>query len=360
MTDVDILLPRKNFDVQIKESFSEGITGIFGPNGSGKTSLLHCISGLARPAKGKISIEGNVVFVADKGIHVPVEKRSIGYVFQEGRLFPHMNVEKNLLYGVKKHVISKITFDEVVELLNLRHLLKSKPAQISGGERQRTALGRSLLSTPNILLLDEPFSAVDTHLRSQIIPFIIRIQQKVKIPILVVSHDLPDLLKLTNTLFLIRDGQCIGHGEYYNLLKNRDVSELFGDCTLVNTLDMEVKQNTEQNGLTLLEYKKGEKTVLVKCEKSKENYEVGSRIKIFIHADDIALSGEFINGISIQNQLQGEVTDLIERGSTLLCVADVGFRLVVEITAESQKRLKISKGSTIWCLFKSVAIDVVG
>ena len=360
MTEVDIVLPRKNFDITIKETFSEGITGIFGPSGSGKTSLLHAISGLARPVSGRISIEGNVLFDHINNTNVPVEKRNIGYVFQEGRLFPHMSVEKNLQYGVKKHKTSKIGFDEVVDLLNLKHLLNSKPSQISGGERQRTALGRSLLSSPDILLLDEPFSAVDMNLRSQILPFIMQIQRKVKIPILVVSHDLPDLLKLTNTLCIIKNGRCIGHGDYHHLLKNREVSQIFGNEAIVNSVEMTVIENTQKNGLTFLEYHDNNQRVIVKCEKSKELYKTGRKIKFFINADDIALSRRFMPDLTIQNQLEGTVTDLIERGTTLLCIINVGFKLVVEITAESQKRLKISEGSKVWCLFKSVAIDVLG
>ena len=171
MTEVDIILPRKNFELSICEQFSDGITGIFGPSGSGKTSLLHTISGLETPKKGRLVVNNRVLFDSGKGINLPVEKRNIGYVFQEGRLFPHMTVEKNLLYGLKKNGNSNVGFDEVIDLLNLGHLLKSKPSQISGGERQRTALGRSLLSSPEILLLDEPFSAVDTRLRKQILPF---------------------------------------------------------------------------------------------------------------------------------------------------------------------------------------------
>lgn len=360
MTEVDITLPRKNFDIRIKASFSNGITGVFGPSGSGKTSLMHVVSGLEKPTSGKVSIGDHVVFDAKKGTHVPVEKRNIGYVFQEGRLFPHMSVEKNLLYGVKKQRKSKVVFNEVVDLLNLKHLLKSKPSHISGGERQRTALGRTLLSSPDILLLDEPFSAVDINLRNQILPFIIRIQKKVKIPILVVSHDLPDLLKLTNTLFLIKNGQCIGHGEYYDLLKNKKVSELLGNSEHVNSIDMTVIQNTKNNGLTLLGYPNKKRKIVVRCERSKEEYLVGRKIKIFINADDIALSREYLTGITIQNQIEGVVTDIINRGPTLLCIIDVGFRLVVEITAESQKRLDILEGTKVWSMFKSVAIDVVG
>lgn len=240
MIEVDITLPRKNFNVVIHERFSDGITGIFGPSGSGKTSLLKAISGLALPKFGNISIGNRTIFNSEKKINLQVDKRNIGYVFQEGRLFPHMSVEKNLLYGMKKHTDRKVNFNEVVELLNLRHLLKSKPSQISGGERQRTALGRSLLSSPDLLLLDEPFSAVDARLRNQILPFIIKIQQKVEIPILVVSHDLSDLLKLTNTLCIIEEGRCKGHGEYYDLLKLESVSEIFGSDSTVNSVSTKV------------------------------------------------------------------------------------------------------------------------
>ncbi len=360
MINVDISLPRKNFDVSICESFSSGITGIFGPSGSGKTSLLHAIAGLAHPKEGSISIGQHTVFDSQKHIHIPVEKRNIGYVFQEGRLFPHMSVEKNLMYGIKKNGHNKVNFDEVVELLNLGHILKSKPSQISGGERQRTALGRSLLSSPDILLLDEPFSAVDTNLRKQILPFILRIQQKVKVPTLVVSHDIPDLLKLTSTLCIIKNGQCIGHGEYYDLLKNKTISEIFGTSALVNSVETTVMHATPENGLTILSWKKDDREVLIKCEKSKDLYQEGQLIKVFINADDIALSEEKLDNVSIQNQIRGTVTDAIEHGATLLCIVDVGFKLVVEITTDSQKRMSIQIGSKVWCLFKSVAIDVAG
>ncbi len=361
MTEVNIKLPRKNFDVIISESFSDGITGIFGPSGSGKTSLLHSISGLATPESGCIKIGDRVVFDSEKKINIPVNKRNIGYVFQEGRLFPHMTVEKNLLYGLKKTAHKKVSFNEVVELLNLGHLLKSKPAQISGGERQRTALGRSLLSSPDILLLDEPFSAVDMSLRNQILPFIIKIQQKVQVPILVVSHDLPDILKLTSTLFVIKGGACLGHGEYYNLLKVKGISDIFGAGTIVNSIDMTVLNTNPNSGLTMLGWRDHKDSeVLISCEKSKTNYIEGQKIKIFINADDIALSTEKSNTISIQNQVYGSISEIISKGSTLLCIIDAGFKLVVEITAESQRRMGIYKGSNIWCLFKSVAIDVAG
>ena len=360
MTEVNIFLPRKTLDVSIQESFSEGITGIYGPSGSGKTSLLQAIAGLAKPQKGNISIEGKMVFDSGNKTNIPVEKRNIGYVFQEGRLFPHMSVLKNLTYGLKRNGINDVQLNEVIGMLNLEHLLQSKPSQISGGERQRTALGRSLLSSPDILLLDEPFSAVDTYLRKQILPFLIRIQKSVSIPILVVSHDLPDLLKLTHTLFVMQNGKCVGHGDYFELLKSKKVAAIFGTNKLVNALDMHVFRSSPETGLTLLRWKDDKRELVIKGEKSTMAYTKGQRLKVFIDADDIALSTERIGNVTIQNQIEGVIEELIDHQDSVLCVVNAGFKLLVEITTESQRRLGLKKGKWVWCLFKSVAIDVVG
>lgn len=360
MIEVDITLKRNKFNVSIQETFDKGITGIYGPSGSGKTSLLHCISGLSRPQKGEINIQGRTIFSSSKKINIPIEKRNIGYVLQEGRLFPHMTVERNLLYGFKKNSANKLSFSEIVDMLNLEHLLKSKPTSISGGERQRTALGRTLLSSPEILLLDEPFSAVDTQLRNQILPFLLKIHNTVHIPILVVSHDLPDLLKLSNRICIIREGKCIGHDDYHQLLKTKDTQAILGSGAIVNSVSMWVSKVNLLNGLTILSSEKRENHIRVLCERSKAAYIVGQKLKIFISSDDIALSVKKLEGVTIQNQLEGVITHIIDRKITSLCIVDVGFRLVVEITAESLKRMEIIIGSKVWCLFKSVAIDVAG
>ncbi len=360
MVEVDFKLERDNFDVRIKERFDAGITGVFGPSGSGKTSLLQSISGLALPDEGLIKINGKVVFDSKSRFNIPVRERKIGYVFQEGRLFPHMTIEKNLRYGMKHYGSKYLTFEQVVEMLNLKHLLKSKPTMVSGGERQRTALGRALLSAPEILLLDEPFSAVDVRLRGQILPFLMKIHRKVNIPILVVSHDLPDLLKLTDRLCLIKEGRCIGHADYHDLLKSSSAMEMFGKDSILNSVTMTVRDIDPEKGLTVLSVGGDENSVKVKCEKSQHIYKQGEEIKLFISSEDIALSKDKLKEVTIQNQLRGSITDVINRGATSLCMVDVGFDLVVEITDESRKRMHIEKGSEVWCLFKSVAIDVAG
>ena len=359
MIQLDIQLKRDNFDVVVNETFGMGITGIFGPSGSGKTSLLNAICGLAKPESGTISVNGKKVFSIGEKINVPVEKRKIGYVFQEGRLFPHLSVEKNLRYGMKADLQDGF-FNKIVSLLNLGHLLKSKPAKISGGERQRTALGRALLSSPELLLLDEPFSALDANLRQQILPFLLKIHQSINIPILVVSHDITDLLKLTNRICLMQSGRVIGHDDYHQLIRKAELQHIFSRHSLINAITMTVARVDPENGITTLGYGESHNWIKVVVEKSRLNYSKGDQIKIFIPSDDIALSAHRLPNVTIQNQLDGVIRDIINRGNVRLCIVDVGFPLLVEITAESLKRMDIEIGYPVWCLFKSVAIDVAG
>jgi len=358
MVDVDIVLKRDRFDLRIKEMFSLGITGIYGPSGSGKTSLLKAIAGLERPNEGRINFGGKPVFCTERKINLSVAERHIGYVFQEGRLFPHMTVENNLRYGYDP-TAGGLSFYEVVELLQLSHILKRKPAKISGGERQRTALGRSLLSSPDLLLLDEPFSALDLHLRNQILPFLYKINQTVNIPILVVSHDIGDLLKLSDKLFIIREGRCLGHGPYTSLLRSSEVRELLGTNVLLNTMEMMVTKVDYDAGMVILADASSQFQVNAVYNKKRHQLMTGHRIKLFVRADDIALSGHFVDGISIQNQLKGQIKEIVNGSNVNLCIVDIGITIVVEVTAEAIKQLHLQVGSAVWCLFKSVSIDFV-
>jgi molybdate transport system ATP-binding protein len=358
MLSVNFKLKRKNFDIAINETFNYGITGIFGPSGSGKTSLMNAISGLAKPQKGEIKIGEHTLFNSAFKLNMPVERRNIGYVFQEGRLFPHMTVEQNLKYGMKKNSRNKLSFYEVVDLLNLADLLNSKPANISGGEKQRTAVGRSLLSSPELLLLDEPFSAMDMDLRSQIIPFLFKIQKRINIPILVVSHDMTDLLKLTSRLCIIKDGKCIGHDDYYNLLRQQEIRNIINTQSLVNSLKLKVNSVDSLDGLLTLSINDAKNTVKIICRHSYQSYKTGEELNVFIQPDDIALSKSRLENVTIQNQLEGKISDIYEYNNSMLCIVDIGLPLMVQITAESLKRMKINIGSKVWCLFKSVAIDI--
>lgn len=359
MISLDITLPRKNFDLVIKEEFSSGITGIYGPSGSGKTSFFQAIAGLIKPTKGRILINYRSVFDTDRKINTSVAERRIGYVFQEGRLFPHLSVEKNLLYGYKKKENNLITYREVVRLLNLGQLLQSKPSQISGGERQRTALGRALLSSPEVLLLDEPFSALDAQLRNQILPFLYRIHQEVKIPILVVSHDISDLLKITDRLLILKEGRCIGHGKYTDLLRATALRRIIGTNTLVNTLEMQIKEADDRRGILTLRHEKMNQELKAAFNREQVKCLSDSIVKLFVRSDDITLSNSYVEDISVGNQIKGELMEIYNGSHINICIVDVGIPLSVEITSESVKRMKLAVGKPVWCLFKSVAVDLV-
>ena len=191
----DIKLQRKNFFLNVSAEINDGITGVYGPSGHGKTSLLHSIAGLINPNSGFIEINGNSVFDSKRNINVSVKNRKIGYVFQDIRLFPHLSIQQNLKYSLSASVINGVNFGEVVAILNIENLLEKKPSECSGGEKQRVAIGRALLSGAQILIMDEPFSAVDVNLRKNIIPYLIEINRRFKIPMLIVSHDLPRFIK---------------------------------------------------------------------------------------------------------------------------------------------------------------------
>lgn len=356
MVSMDYQLDRGHFKTRIKATFPLGITGIYGPSGSGKTTLLNVIAGLVQPDSGCIQIGNHLVFDSEKRVHVPVSKRNVGYVFQEGRLFPHLSVEQNLKYGVKPAKSSLIPFTEVIDLLNIQHLVTAKPDQLSGGEKQRVAIGRALLSSPDILLLDEPFSALDTQLRDQILPFIDQVQQRIAIPILVVSHDLSELLKLSANLFCLQNGHCMGHGRFIDLIQQPETHGVFGNRPLINCIEMHPVLADKEEGLTTLKWQDGDKVVCVKCRRTSVDGRVP--VRIYLNADDISLSLQQVEKVTTQNQLPGKVAQLISRDNTIICIVDVGFPLIVEITHDSQKRLNIEVGTSLWCMFKSVAIGL--
>jgi molybdate transport system ATP-binding protein len=194
---------------------SEGrVTGLFGASGSGKTSLVNMIAGLLRPDRGTISLDGDVLDDTDEAIHVPAYRRHIGYVFQDARLFPHLSVRANLDYGRR---MNGLAFDHaqltrITELLDIGHLLDRRPGKLSGGERQRVALGRALLARPKLLLLDEPLGALDESRRAEILPYLIRMRDEARIPMVFVSHDAAEMRQLATQIVVLRQGRVSSFG----------------------------------------------------------------------------------------------------------------------------------------------------
>jgi molybdate transport system ATP-binding protein len=201
---------------------------VFGPSGAGKTSIINMVAGLVKPDDGYIKVNGRTVFDAAKGIHLPPEQRGFGYVFQDGRLFPHLSVRSNLTYGMKLVLAAKRTigFDEVVELLGIAHLLKRRVPNLSGGEKQRVAIGRALLTSPSLLLMDEPLASLDEARKAEVLPFIERLSSGLSIPILYVSHSLNEILNLADTLVMLDSGRVSSVGRVEDMVNQSEFTVL--------------------------------------------------------------------------------------------------------------------------------------
>jgi molybdate transport system ATP-binding protein len=203
-------------DFTLKAAFtSEGrVTGLFGASGAGKTSLVNMIAGLLRPDRGIIALDDEILDDTTKGLHVPPHRRRIGYVFQDARLFPHMNVAQNLDYGRRMNGIAADPAQQkrVTDLLDIGHLLDRRPGKLSGGERQRVALGRALLSKPRLLLLDEPLGSLDEGRKIEILPYLVRLRDEANVPMVYVSHDVAELRQLATQIVVLKQGRVTSFG----------------------------------------------------------------------------------------------------------------------------------------------------
>lgn len=214
---LDVHVKRRQGDFTVDAAFSvteKGVTALFGPSGVGKTSIVNMIAGLSRPDDGRIALSGQVLFDAAEDIDVPPEARGIGYIFQDGRLFPHLTVRSNLVYGMKRLPVSKrfIRLDRVVDLLGIGHLLNRRPAKLSGGEKQRVAIGRAFLCSPALLLMDEPLASLDASRKEEVLPFISKLCRTFSIPILYVSHSLSEIFRLADQVVILENGRVDAAG----------------------------------------------------------------------------------------------------------------------------------------------------
>jgi molybdate transport system ATP-binding protein len=215
------------FKVNVRFEAVGGATALFGPSGSGKTSLVNMIAGLLKPDRGVIKLDDTVLFDADRNIDVPPHKRRLGYVFQEGRLFPHLSVRQNLDYGrrMNRQPHDQDEFDRIAALLDIGQLLDRRPSRLSGGERQRVAVGRALLMRPRLLLLDEPLASLDARHKLEILPYLVRLRDEAKVPVVYVSHMPAEVRRIATDVVLLDDGRVVATGGL-DLLKDADMDLL--------------------------------------------------------------------------------------------------------------------------------------
>ncbi|CCK82453.1 MULTISPECIES: molybdenum ABC transporter ATP-binding protein [Desulfobacula] len=237
MIDINLAKQYKEFEIKVRYSCPDiGITALLGRSGSGKTSVINMIAGLTRPDNGHIIINDRCVYDSGKKIHIAPEKRRFGYVFQEGRLFPHLSVMSNLTYGMKLVPVDEryIEIDQVVDLLDLSSLLNRRPAKLSGGEKQRVAMGRALLTSPYLLLMDEPLASLDEARKNEVLPFIKRLSTNLSIPVLYVTHSMDEILMIAKKILVLSHGSLKAAGKTRDILSMDYFQEITGAMALKN------------------------------------------------------------------------------------------------------------------------------
>ncbi len=335
-----------------------GITALFGRSGAGKTTILGLIAGLSRPSSGRIVIGGRVLFDSQSGIDLPTHRRSVGYVFQEGRLLPHLTVRQNLMYGSffaarQGSATGRTRLEPVANLLGISELLGRYPATLSGGEKQRVAIGRALLAEPLVLLLDEPLASLDAPRKAEILYYIERLREELGVPIVYVSHSLDEVVRLADSLVLLSDGRVLGSGPLRDMMGRMELRPYLGRHEGGAVIEARVATQDLESGLARLEFAGG---VL---EVPDVEALVGERLRIRVRARDVSIALSRPAGVSIRNVLAGTVLALsAEEGPSLDVELEVGGALLIaRITKKSAAELALAPGKPVFALVKSVSID---
>ncbi len=335
---------------------SQGVLALFGRSGAGKTTLVNMLAGLLRPDSGRISIAGRTLFDSAAGIDLPPERRRIGYVFQEGRLFPHLDVRANLLYGHRRIPAEdrRIRLPEILQLLGIGHLLGRRPANLSGGEKQRVAIGRALLTNPRLLLLDEPLAALDAERKAEILPFIERLRDELSLPIVYVSHDPAEVLRLAERVLLLDHGRVAASGAVGDVFGRPELQRLVGAAEAGAVMNARIERQDEVYQLTHLSFGEGGRLVVDRVESP-----VGSGLRLSIRARDVSLARVRPSGVSILNILPARVLAVhpAEGPYRDVEMLSAGVPLWARVTARSVSDLGIGVGDEIHALVKAVSID---
>ncbi len=332
----------------------DGVSALFGASGSGKTTLLRIISGLER-AKGRVAFQDKIWMDSETQRHLPPHNRNVGLVFQDARLFDHLNVEGNLRFGMKAGHMSETDFSSISERLDLVPLLDKKTAALSGGERQRVALGRALLAGPDLLLLDEPLGALDGRRKMEILPYLQRLATDFGVPTLFVSHSVEEVSQLASHVTLIDAGKVVAAGPTDEMLERPDLQSLTGRFEAGSTLQARVIDHDRRFHLTQLEVA-GQPLVMPMLER----LEVGRDVPLRVRARDVALSKTPLEGVSIRNQLAGTVAEIYPEDDTAFAEVLVdlgGARIRSRVTRFALSELGLAPGSDVTVLVKSVAFD---
>lgn len=336
------------------ETERRGVTALFGPSGSGKTTSANAIAGLLRPYAGRITLGEQILFDSDLRRHLPPQRRRIGYVFQDARLFPHLTVAANLDYGARRCPAPPDGAERkrIVEMLGIGPLLSRRPAALSGGERSRVALGRALMTAPRLMLLDEPLSALDAARKSEILPYLERLRDETATPILFISHSLDEVTRLADRMVVLNRGQVAASGPVEEIMSRLDLFPLTGRFEAGAVVPGEVAEHLPSVRLTAIAFAGGR---LVVPEISAS---VGTALRLRLRARDVMIATEPPRGLSARNLLPAVVTEIRpEDGPYMDLRLDCGgAAILARITRAACEDLALAPGRQVWAVIKTVNI----
>lgn len=354
MLRVEVDKRRGNFHLRAAfEAPTPGVTALFGRSGCGKTSIIQFIAGLLDVERGRIELDGVDLAHSGTGVNVPAHRRRIGYVFQDARLFPHLNVQGNLLYGYRRVPAEarRIAPGDVIDLLGLTALLGRRPHELSGGEKQRIALARALLAQPRLLLMDEPLASLDQARREEVLPYLETLRDQLSVPIVYVSHQFEEVVRLASHIVLLEDGGVVACGGIEEISLDPRLRSIVGPDLVGAVVEGQVVQRDAASGL--VDVRIGENMLRIESSASR-----GARVRVQLLARDLILALRPPEGLSVRNVLTGVISRVVadDTFNQLIHVDIGGHTLLSRVTHAAVEDMRLTPGLRICVLVKAVSL----